>query len=160
MTNLHDIEQAEYTAPVQIPDAAVRDALEWYAEQVQNCRKITEIGNSARNQLDNDGGKRARDAISALSAEQAQGEQRQPIETAPKDGSEILAWRVDCGWFIASYTSLDAFPMTQSELDALDEEDLFSKDWFTQNGHERLEGSEIPTHWMLLPAAPTTEAEA
>lgn len=97
-------------------------------------------------------------AIRALSAEPAQAEQRRPIETAPKDGTEILAWREDCGWLIVSYTSLDAFPMSQSELDELDEETLFQKDWFTQFGQHRLEGNEVPTHWMPLPAAPTPEA--
>lgn len=91
------------------------------------------------------------DAEAALSAI---GQVRQTIETAPKDGSEILVWREDCGWLIASYTSLDAFPMTQSELDELDEETLFQKDWFTQFGQHRLEGSEVPTHWMTLPDAP------
>ncbi|MGZ8132584.1 hypothetical protein ACXU40_09350 [Bordetella bronchiseptica] len=78
-----------------------------------------------------------------------------PIESAPKDGTEILAWRHDCGQFIASYTSADAFPMTQDELDAMDEETLFAKDWFTQwPDATRLDGSEAPTHWQPLPAAP------
>lgn len=78
-----------------------------------------------------------------------------PISSAPKDGTEILAWRSDCGQFIASYTSADSFPMTQDELDAWDEETLFAKDWFTQWPQAyRLEGIEVPTHWMPLPAAP------
>ncbi|RSE85539.1 hypothetical protein [Achromobacter denitrificans] len=78
-----------------------------------------------------------------------------PISSAPKDGTEILAWRSDCGQFIASYTSADSFPMTQDELDAWDEETLFAKDWFTQWPQAyRLEGIEVPTHWMPLPDAP------
>ncbi|WPQ34333.1 hypothetical protein [Achromobacter xylosoxidans] len=78
-----------------------------------------------------------------------------PIESAPKDGTEILAWREDCGQFIASYTSADAFPLTQAELDAYDEATLFAKDWFTQWPQAlRLEGSEIPTKWQPLPADP------
>jgi hypothetical protein len=78
-----------------------------------------------------------------------------PIETAPKDGTEVLAWREDCGSFIASYTSADAFPMSQEEIDQCDEDTLFSTDWFTQWPQAlRLEGSEVPTHWMPLPAAP------
>lgn len=78
-----------------------------------------------------------------------------PIDSAPKDGTEIWAWRHDCGQFIASYTSADAFPMTQDELDAMDEETLFAKDWFTQwPDATRLDGSEAPTHWQPLPAAP------
>jgi len=79
----------------------------------------------------------------------------QPIETAPMDGTEILAWRSDCGQFIASYTSPSAFPMTQAEIDEMDEEALFAEDWFTQWPQAlRLEGSETPTHWMPLPAEP------
>ena len=78
-----------------------------------------------------------------------------PIETAPKDGTEILAWRDDCGVFIASYTSASAFPLTQAEIDDLDEETLFAEDWFTQWPQAlRLEGSEVPTHWQPIPAAP------
>ncbi|MDX3986888.1 MAG: hypothetical protein QHC88_16695 [Achromobacter sp.] len=77
------------------------------------------------------------------------------IASAPKDGTEILAWRHDCGQFIASYTSADSFPMTQDELDAYDEETLFAKDWFTQWPQAlRLEGSEAPTLWQPMPADP------
>lgn len=82
-------------------------------------------------------------------------QQWKPIESAPKDGTEILVWRSDCGQFIASYTSADAFPMTQDELDAWDEETLFAKDWFTQwPDATRLEGSEVPTLWQPLPTDP------
>lgn len=79
------------------------------------------------------------------------------IDSAPKDGTEVLAWRVDCGPFIARYTSCDAF-MTDNEIESsgIDEESLFSKDWFyadfIQGG--RADGSETPTHWMPLPADP------
>ena len=83
----------------------------------------------------------------------------QPIATAPKDGTEILAWRKDCGWFIASFTSCSAFPLSQSEIDELDEETLFKEDWFTQWPQAlRLEGSEEPTHWMPLPPPPSDRA--
>lgn len=79
----------------------------------------------------------------------------QDISTAPQDGTEVLCWREDCGPFIAKYTSVDSFPLTQAEIDAMDEESLFHKDWFTQWPQAfRLDGSEAPTHWMPLPAAP------
>ncbi len=42
---------------------ALQAALEWYAEQVAGCRKITREGTTARNKLDADGGKIARQAL-------------------------------------------------------------------------------------------------
>lgn len=78
-----------------------------------------------------------------------------PIESAPKDGTEVLVWREDCGQFIASYTHAAAFPMTQEEIDQMDEASLFDDDWFTQWPQAfRCDGSEAPTLWMPLPAAP------
>jgi len=47
-------------------EAKVREALEWYAEQVAGCRKLGNIGDPARHELDRDGGKRAREALGAL----------------------------------------------------------------------------------------------
>lgn len=41
----------------------LREALEWYAEQVAGCRKITPEGNASRAALDADGGSRARSAL-------------------------------------------------------------------------------------------------
>jgi len=91
----------------------------------------------------------------------------QPIETAPKDGTEVLLWREDCGQFIGSYTSGDNFPLTQEEIDMMAEEVLFAKDWFTQwPDARRLEGSELPDLWQPLPLPPsgigsaTTEAKS
>ena len=43
--------------------AEALEALEWYAEKVLNCRKITREGDEARHDLDHDGGKRARMAL-------------------------------------------------------------------------------------------------
>lgn len=79
----------------------------------------------------------------------------QPIETAPMDGTEVLAWRGDCGVFISSYTCPAELPISQDEIDRTDEATLFAKDWFTQwPDGTRLEGSEMPTHWMPLPEPP------
>ena len=81
--------------------------------------------------------------------------QWQPIETAPKE-IELLGWREDCGVLLIMHTSYDRFA-SESECKEFDEATLFSKDWFgtaIPGWGERLEGSEIPTHWMPLPAAP------
>lgn len=78
------------------------------------------------------------------------------IESAPKDGTEILAWRQDCGCFIAKWTSYDTF-VPDSEAEKMDEETLFKEDWFgySPDGLERYEDKDsIPTHWMPLPNGP------
>lgn len=97
----------------------------------------------------------------ALTAGSAQECGWRPIETGPLDGTEVLLWREDCGQFIGSYTSADAFPLTQVEIDATAEEVLFAKDWFTQwPDARRLDGSETPTHWRPLPPPPGTAEPA
>lgn len=94
-------------------------------------------------------------AVQLYTAPPAPTEQWRDIETAPRDGTEVLLWREDCGQFIGRYTSCDAFPLTQDEIDATDEETLFAKDWFTQWPQAlRLEGSEVPTQWRHLPDDP------
>ena len=49
----------------QLCDRADRlaEALQWYAEQAEGCRKIGSIGEPFRKELDRDGGKRARAAL-------------------------------------------------------------------------------------------------
>lgn len=78
----------------------------------------------------------------------------QPIETAPKDGTEILAWRQDCGWFMAKWTCVhDLRTTSDKDRDELDEESLFSYGWFggDSEGNFRCDGSEVPTRWQPLP---------
>ena len=74
------------------------------------------------------------------------------MDTAPRDGSEVLAWRRDWGGFkVAMYTNAYEM-MDQIEVESCDlsEDDLSAEDWFTDWGY-RLEGSEEPTHWLPLP---------
>jgi hypothetical protein len=65
---------------------------------------------------------------------------------APEDGTTILAFRPDAGWFTAHYVEEDAFtasPMNPPEGDCY---------WFTTGG-EDLTG-DLPTYWMHLPPHP------
>jgi hypothetical protein len=81
-----------------------------------------------------------------------------PIETAPKDGTEILIWREDCGVLMGCYCSANELStMSDKDRDELDEASLFQEDWWggdADGGGYRLEGSEVPTHWMPMPAEP------
>ncbi len=81
----------------------------------------------------------------------------QPIETAPKY-KEILVYRADAGAMLGIYTSVDQYT-SEHNWDEVAEElgDAFdSPDWFLfcWDGVERVEGDEIPTHWMPLPDDP------
>ncbi len=79
----------------------------------------------------------------------------QPIETAPKDGSEILGYREDCGILLIRWTAPANF-CTEKELEGLDDESAFAEDWFYADfvAGGRLEREEVPTHWMPLPDEP------
>jgi len=72
--------------------------------------------------------------------------------------TEVLLWREDCGQFIGSFTQASSFPMTQDEIDALDDEAMESWDWFSQwPDARRLDGSEAPTFWRPLPDDPLVD---
>ena len=78
----------------------------------------------------------------------------QPIATAPKDGTEILVWRADCGILLARWDAPENF-LSDRECEELGES-AEQYDWlcadFVAGG--RLEGSETPTHWHPLPDEP------
>lgn len=80
----------------------------------------------------------------------------QPIETAPKDGTEILGWREDAGIMLIRWTSCDAF-CTERELDRMDEDTAAKQDWFYADfvSGDRLEDDCVPSHWTHLPTPPT-----
>lgn len=77
------------------------------------------------------------------------------IESAPKDGTEILGWRHDCGVFTVRFCSAEDF-LTSSEMEGWSDRRRERFDWFCADfAHgDRLEGDLIPTHWMPLPAGP------
>lgn len=79
----------------------------------------------------------------------------QPIESAPKDGREILGYRHDCGVLIIRWTSPSEF-CTDAELADIGMESAEKEDWFCADfiAGQRLEDDETPTHWMPLPEAP------
>lgn len=74
----------------------------------------------------------------------------QSIETAPKDGTEVIGYRKDAGVFLIRWTSPESF-CTDEELGALGDSGYVESWWyadFVAGG--RLEGSEVPTHWMPM----------
>lgn len=81
------------------------------------------------------------------------------METAPKDGSTILAWREDAGCLLVRWTSASEF-LTDTEQEKMPEESLFQSDWFYADfiSGGRMEGGESPTHWMPLPLSPDANA--
>ncbi len=97
-----------------------------------------------------------RDALQSRLAEVERERAWRPIDTAPRDGTEILAWRDDCGVMLVQYgMPIDLF--TDSELEGADTESVETPGWFggdALNSGYRLEGSEMPTQWMPLPRGP------
>lgn len=81
------------------------------------------------------------------------------IASAPKDGTEILGWREDCGTLIVRWSCAVEF-MTDREIEesGMDDEALHSLDWFAADFIHgcRLEGDEVPTLWLPLPSPPET----
>lgn len=81
----------------------------------------------------------------------------QPIETAPKDGTEILVYAPEIGVPLLARFAAPCDFMTEQEgrrYDILDE-DWDEADWFAADFIQgcRLTGG-APTHWMPLPDPP------
>lgn len=79
------------------------------------------------------------------------------IASAPKDGTEVIGWRDDCGPILVRWTSAgDFLTDAEAEESGMTEEQLYEESWFyadfVQGG--RLAPDEYPTHWMPLPSPP------
>lgn len=83
----------------------------------------------------------------------------QPIETAPKDGTEILVWRSDAGVLLARWTSCAEF-LTDAELDKMSDDSAHQEDWFCADfvAGCRMQEDCDPTHWRPLPKPPLVAA--
>ena len=121
---------------------------------------MTDLAQMLRDRAAAHGGdKLLEEAAAALEA--AREDAWQPIETAPRDGSEVLVWRADCGILLARWTAPIDF-MTTTELEAASDGNddwMEEPDWFCADfvSGSRLDGTEAPTHWRPLPAPPAID---
>lgn len=84
--------------------------------------------------------------------------QWQPIETAPKDGTEFIAYRDDAGPFLLRWSCASEM-MTESEIEQsmMTEEEVHEPDWFFADFATGGRLNDGFTHWMPLPSPPTQE---
>ena len=81
-----------------------------------------------------------------------------PIETAPKNGDEVLLYREDAGIFLGRWTApIDFLTEREMERSGLDEESANAGGWFYADFVQGDRFEEPPTHWMPLPSPPKQE---
>lgn len=82
----------------------------------------------------------------------------QPIETAPKNGDEVLLYREDAGLILARWTCpIDFMSEREFEASSLSEDEANECDWFYADFIRGGRLDEPATHWMPLPNPPTDE---
>jgi len=149
------MELAELRLDRQRKDAEIarlRDALEWLLSTVDR-----QTGSMSRFHAAKD---KARAALAQV-AEVGMASEWLPIESAPKDGSELIGWRDDAGVLLIRWTCCADFMSDREIEDATkghggDSEWIEQYNWFYADfiSGGRLEGDEEPTHWMPLPEPP------
>jgi hypothetical protein len=81
-----------------------------------------------------------------------------PIETAPKDGRELIGHRSDQGEFVFRWAWAEEFVPKDLNGDPTEHYDEDFAWWW----HDRwgwMEGEETPTHWRPLPPPPVSKGE-
>jgi hypothetical protein len=82
-----------------------------------------------------------------------------PIESAPKNGDELIGFRPDQGVFVFRWALMEEFVAKDMHGDPIEDYDEDQADWW----HDRwgwMEDELRPTHWMPLPDPPTVKADA
>lgn len=74
-----------------------------------------------------------------------------PIDSAPKDGTVILAYRPDQGVFAAHHVD-------HGDFLGLPEDEWEQPGWWTTDGGDLSSPDLMPTHWMPMPEPPSSEA--
>jgi len=79
------------------------------------------------------------------------------IESAPRDGTEILVWTKGCGWLVARWVAPSDF-LTELQIEEYAGDDIDDSDWFfaSYDGGDRIQIDDPPTHWMPMPPDPDT----
>lgn len=87
--------------------------------------------------------------------------QPRPISEAPKDGTEVLAYREDAGFFTAFYGACDCLGLSDHEAEEIDEDTFWFESWwcYTRDGATRLEDDLVPTTFVPLSALPKPNEE-
>lgn len=96
----------------------------------------------------------AKEFVEAVNAQEWQ-----PINSAPKDGTEILGWQKNFGVLLIRWiTANDTFSEAELEDRDYSSEDAAISGWFCADfvAGMRLDGDAAPTLWQPLPAPPTT----